>query len=272
MSISDECHAQRTWSEVPPARHPARAGITGMVMPSSNREKGGASNMKWIQALRTNTRLRRIVTRTSVLAVGLALMPLLPQAAQATTYTINPVSVKATAPMTGNTANQADANCQNDGANSGNDVVVGGGVFETISADGVMADNAQRLEGSGPSPDGTSFASGTSDTNDQYWIGVDGVGGMTDPNGAFEVWALCDNNNTLTGSSGTKIVENDLPYPSTSLSANPVGASCPPGTKLLSGGAYVTNPWGSLKPIASYPFVSSNGKTTPSLYPAASGS
>jgi hypothetical protein len=129
-------------------------------------------------------------------------------------------------------------------------VVTGGGITITTSADGVMAGNAQRLEGTEPSGDGTN-SSANNTYNARYWLGVDGAGGMNDGNGADRAWAMCDGSATWTG--GTTITSVTGPYPSTSLSAVPVTVGCPAGSHLISGGGYSSPPNGAMKLIASYP-------------------
>jgi hypothetical protein len=135
-------------------------------------------------------------------------------------------------------------------SNTSTDVVTGGGITITTSPDGVMAGNAQRLEGTEPSPDGTN-ASTNNTYNAPYWLGVDGAGGMMDSSGSATAYAVCDASATWTG--GTTITTTILQDPTTSMSAVPATATCPTGTTVVGGGGYVNPPNGAFKVIASYP-------------------
>ena len=139
---------------------------------------------------------------------------------------------------------------------SANNVVTGGGIQILTSADGTMAGDAQRVEGTGPGTVSGSFSS-NNDTNARYWEGVDGTGtNNSDPNGGAYAYGLCDNTKTFTAT--TTVVTASVNHPTSNTDFTPAKVSCPAGTQLLSGGGYTTPQDGDLKLIASYP-SDSNG-------------
>jgi hypothetical protein len=180
-------------------------------------------------------------------------MILVPLPAQASPSITTVRSAKTAAPAA-NSRVIATADC-----GSASNVVTGGGVSMTTSADGTMAGDAQRVEGTGPGTVSGSFSS-NNDTNARYWEGVDGTGtNNSDPNGGAYGYGLCDNNKTFTVT-GTTIVTASVNHPTSSTDFTAAKVQCPTSyPNLLSGGGYTTPQDGDLKVIASYP-SDGNGK------------
>ncbi len=186
--------------------------------------------------------------------------------AQAAPPTITTVASAKTAAPGVNSRVIATADC-----GSVNNVVTGGGVSMTTSADGTMASSAQRVEGTGPGSASATFSTNNS-TNAEFWIGADGTGtNNSDSNGGAIAFALCDNAKTYTG--GTTIATASVNHPTSSTDFTPATVSCPANTHLLTGGALTTPQDGDLKVVGSYPSdvngnPVANGATNPAYWSA----
>jgi hypothetical protein len=210
------------------------------------------------------TRPRRSGTRASQQqrVVALTVSGLLMLAAGATTLALGSASANAattspglpdvtvhatTTPMTNAaaTAINVTASCP-----SGTTLVGGGAFLQKIPPDTTVPGNGLKLNGTVPSD-----ASGNPVTNNastpSNWTAVAGFGGQSDTNDQASAFADCATGGPtattviVSGPAGTSI-QGNAPIITT--------ATCPSGTRLLSGGALGVPPSEpSFKPIASYP-------------------
>jgi len=131
-------------------------------------------------------------------------------------------------------------------------LISGGGINQTI--DTATASNGNHVNGTEPSPDGSTESTGTPGvvaTDVARWLALGGSGAMVDSSFSTTAFALCLTSNLITH---TQVVMNRLTGPTTASTPAVAVASCPTTTVLLGGGARTTPAnTGSLKPIASYP-------------------
>lgn len=134
---------------------------------------------------------------------------------------------------------------------SGSSAAVCGGL---VSGGGVRMDqavlaNGVHVVGSFPTPDGIS-ASLHGDRDPTAWIGAGGIGGQATSGVTTWGYALC----LAAPGLRTQVVSASTPGPTATFSGVLATATCPPGTRLLSGGARTTpGTVGSLKPNGSFP-------------------
>ncbi|MGC1734159.1 MAG: hypothetical protein WA731_16140, partial [Pseudonocardiaceae bacterium] len=196
--------------------------------------------------------LSLVASTLVVLATGLVTVTLLPATASAAGPATTTVSVTVQSPgaTSGPAATfseiETDADCAN-GA-----LISGGGIDQTIGTG--MVSNGNHVNGTEPSPDGTTEFTGTPGvvgTDIAHWLAFGGSGGAADPSFSTTPFALCFTSSVITH---TQVVMNKAAAPTTSSAPAVVVASCPANTVLLGGGARTTPASvGSLKPIASYP-------------------
>lgn len=153
----------------------------------------------------------------------------------------------ATAPMTNaaNSAIKVTATCP-----AGSTLVGGGAFLRKIPPDTTAPGNGLKLNGS-ISADASGNPLTDNASTPSSWTAVAGFGGQSDTNDQATAFANC-----ATGGPTTTVVKVSAPVgPSTQ--GNPpktTTATCPSGTRLISGGAVGVPPTeGSFKPIASYP-------------------
>ncbi|MFF7755154.1 hypothetical protein ACFZCP_39420 [Streptomyces sp. NPDC007971] len=131
-------------------------------------------------------------------------------------------------------------------------LISGGGVDQAIGTG--TASNGNKINGSSPSPDGSTEYTGTTGvvgTDVTHWLGIGGSGGAVDAGFSTTPYAVCLNSSLI---NHTQVVMNKLAGPTGSSTVGLVTATCPAGTRLLGGGARITPASvGSLKPIASFP-------------------
>lgn len=153
-------------------------------------------------------------------------------------------------PTVANTEVKADAACTSP------QIVAGGGVSLTFTGNGI------HVNGTEPSTDGTSELTGTVTgsvaSSPPHWLGISGAGGQGEAGAADTPFAMCFLPNSNIGTSpnitGTTVVMNEASGPNGVYGVSLTVATCPSGTRLLSGGARTTPASvGSVKPIASFP-------------------
>lgn len=131
-------------------------------------------------------------------------------------------------------------------------LISGGGINQTI--DTATASNGNHVNGTEPSPDGSTEsigAPGVVATDVARWLALGGSGAMVDSSFSTTAFALCLTSNLITH---TQVVMTRLAGPTTASTPAVAVASCPTNTVLLGGGARTTPAnAGSLKPVASYP-------------------
>ncbi|MFJ9852761.1 hypothetical protein [Streptomyces sp. NPDC101150] len=137
-------------------------------------------------------------------------------------------------------------------ADCGGGLISGGGINQAIGTG--MASNGNHVNGTAPSPDGSTEYTGSTGvvgTDVTHWLGIGGSGGAVDADFSTTPYAVCFSSNLI---NHTQVVMNKIAGPTTSGTVGLVVASCPANTRLLGGGARSTPASiGSLKPIASFP-------------------
>lgn len=109
--------------------------------------------------------------------------------------------------------------------------------------------NGTHLVGSFPTPDGIG-QSASADANPVVWIGAGGIGGQATSGVTTWGYGICVD----AGPTATTVVATTRPGPSETFTGVLATATCPAGTRLLSGGARTTpGTVGSLKPNGSFP-------------------
>jgi hypothetical protein len=191
--------------------------------------------------MHTSGPLRRLVrTRAGAVgAVGLALSVAavaLPASAAALSTSV--VSASATGPYAAMTEGDASAAC------SGR-LVSGGGA----RVDQSILSNGTHLAGSFPTPDAIG-QSADADVSPTAWIGAGAIGGQATTGVTTWAYAICLD----AGPGSTRVSVASTPGPSATFTGALAVATCPAGTRLLSGGARTTpGTVGSLKPNGSFP-------------------
>ena len=128
--------------------------------------------------------------------------------------------------------------------------LVSGGGTRLAQSTPTVTHNGIRLYASTPSP-GVDAASASGERNPTRWLSSGGSGGGV-PNDAQTLgYALCLNAGFV---AGTQVVVASTTGPAGTFQTAHATATCPPGTRLLSGGARTTpGTVGSLKPNGSFP-------------------
>ncbi|KPM52752.1 hypothetical protein CcI49_25620 [Frankia sp. CcI49] len=206
------------------------------------------------------------------LALGVALAVAFPGAAHANTVGVTVKTPGATSgPGTPFTEISTHADCA-----SG--LAFGGGINQAIGTGTVS--NGNHVNGTSPSPDGSTEYTGTTGvvgTDIAYWLGIGGAGGAADAAFSSTPYAMCVTSNLI---NHTQVVMNKVAGPASASTVGLVTAVCPTNTVLLGGGARTTPASiGSLKPIASFPtfndsthsygqIAAGNGETNPNAWSA----
>jgi hypothetical protein len=127
----------------------------------------------------------------------------------------------------------------------GSRLVSGGGA----RTDQPVLSNGTHLAGSFPTPDGIGQAA-DGDVSPTTWIGAGAIGGQATSGVTTWAYGICLD----AGPAATRVVVSSKPGPSGTFTGVLATATCPAGTRLLSGGARTTpGTIGSLKPNGSYP-------------------
>jgi hypothetical protein len=127
--------------------------------------------------------------------------------------------------------------------------LVSGGGTRLAQSTPTVIHNGIRLYGTVPSPDGTS-ASLDGDAGATRWLASGGSGGGVPSDAQTIGYGLC----LGAGPSATQVVVASAPGPAGTFTTTHATATCPPGSRLLSGGARTTpGTVGSLKPNGSFP-------------------
>jgi hypothetical protein len=146
----------------------------------------------------------------------------------------------------------------------------GGGLNVTTTSGTTQQQDAIHLMETTPSPNGSTEENGTN-TDDTYWLGDGGTGGMGGGNYTVQPFGVCFTDTTI---NGTQFVVNSISGPTSTDSMTPVTATCPSGTLLLGGGAQSTEASNeSATMIGDYPSDSSgdavaDGSTNPTSWTA----
>ncbi|GAA1183041.1 hypothetical protein F4556_001572 [Kitasatospora gansuensis] len=131
-------------------------------------------------------------------------------------------------------------------------LISGGGINQAIGTG--TSSNGNKVNGSAPSPDGSTEYTGSTGvvgTDVTHWLGIGGSGGAVNSDFSSTPYAVCFTSSLV---NHTQVVMNKLAGPTTSGTVGLVVATCPANTRLLGGGARITPASvGSLKPIASFP-------------------
>ncbi|GAA2753503.1 hypothetical protein [Kitasatospora cinereorecta] len=208
----------------------------------------------------------------SLLVLSAALVLALPGTAYANSVAVTVKTPGATAGPSGTFAEiSTHADC-------GSGLVAGGGIDQAIGTG--MSSNGNHINGTSPSPDGSTEYTGSTGvvgTDVTHWLGIGGSGGAVNASFSSTPYAMCLTSNVITH---TQVVMNKVAGPSSAATVALVVATCPAGTRLLGGGARTTPAdVGSLKPIASYPTfnnaghdygqkAAANGETNPDSWAA----
>jgi hypothetical protein len=181
--------------------------------------------------------------RLSVLALAgtVAALGALPVTAWAQSPSTSVVSGNTAGPSATFSEVTATASC-------GSTPLSGGGArlaetTQTVTANGI------HIDGSFPSPDGTAQATNGL-LNPADWVAAGGSGGAVPTDAQTLAYGMC----LAGGPTATKIVVASTPGPTQTFQAAETTATCPTGTRLLSGGARATpGTVGSLKANGSFP-------------------
>ncbi|HEY9373715.1 hypothetical protein [Streptomyces sp.] len=137
-------------------------------------------------------------------------------------------------------------------------LISGGGISQAIGTG--MSSNGNKINGTVPSPDGSTEylgSTGVVGTDVTHWLGIGGSGGAVNASFSSTPYAVCFSSSLVTH---TQVVMNKLAGPTSSGTVGLVTATCPANTRLLGGGARITPASvGSLKPIASFPTFNDAG-------------
>ncbi|MFI5999374.1 hypothetical protein ACIA98_03005 [Streptomyces sp. NPDC051366] len=199
-----------------------------------------------------NTGLLRRHAAGKALVMGAILALALPGTAYANTVSVTVKTPGATAgPGTTFSEISTHADCS-----SG--LISGGGINQAIGTG--MTSNGNKINGTSPSPDGSTEYLGTTGvvgTDVTHWLGIGGSGGAVNASFSSTPYAMCFTSNLI---NHTQVVMNKIAGPTTSGTVGLVVATCPANTRLIGGGARITPASvGSLKPIASYPTFNDSG-------------
>ncbi|MDD9380794.1 hypothetical protein M8Z33_29910 [Streptomyces sp. ZAF1911] len=197
------------------------------------------------------TVLRRAVAGKS-LVIGTLLALLVPGSAYANTVG---VTVKTPGATSGPAATFAEISTHAD-CSSG--LISGGGINQAIGTG--TSSNGNKVNGTSPSPDGTTEylgSTGVVGTDVTHWLGIGGSGGAVNASFSSTPYAVCFTSNLI---NHTQVVMNKVAGPTSASTVGLVTATCPANTRLLGGGARITPAdVGSLKPIASFPTFNDAG-------------
>ncbi|MER6997150.1 hypothetical protein [Streptomyces sp. NPDC000410] len=191
------------------------------------------------------TLLRRPVAGKALVASALLAM-LVPGIAYADTVGVTVKTPGATAgPVSAFSEISTNAACS-----SG--LISGGGITQAIGTG--TSSNGNKVNGTSPSPDGSTEYTGSTGvvgTDVTYWLGIGGSGGAVNGSFSSTPYAMCFSSSLI---DHTQVVMNKIAGPTTSGTVGLVVATCPANTRLLGGGARITPASvGSLKPIAGFP-------------------
>ncbi|MFD9407172.1 hypothetical protein ACFWBN_09165 [Streptomyces sp. NPDC059989] len=219
---------------------------------------------------------RMFPRRSTIPGKALILGALLTVAVPGTAYA-NTVSVTVKTP--GATSGPASANSEiSTHADCSSGLISGGGINQALGTGGAV--NGNHVNGTSPSPDGTTEYTGTTGvvgTDLTHWLGIGGTGGQVNASFSTTPYAMCFTSNLI---NHTQVVMNKANTPTTGSTVGRVTATCPANTRLLGGGARTTpGNTGSLKPIASFPTfndsahgfgqkAAANGETNPDSWTA----
>lgn len=136
--------------------------------------------------------------------------------------------------------------------------LLAGGGTRLAQTTQTVTHNGIHIDGSFPSPDGTAQGP-DGELGPTHWVAAGGSGGAVPTDAQTLAYGVC----IQAGPTATQVVVASTPGPSLTFQMNRVTATCPSGTRLLSGGARTTpGTVGSLKPNSSFP---SDGAGTPAL-------
>ncbi|MGW7098871.1 hypothetical protein [Streptomyces sp. NPDC054838] len=131
-------------------------------------------------------------------------------------------------------------------------LVSGGGTNQAIGTGSGV--NGNHVNGTSPSPDGSTRYTGTTGvvaTDVTHWLGIGGTGGQVNTSFSTTPYAMCFTSSLI---NHTQVVMNKVNAPTTGSTGGLVTATCPANTRLLGGGALVTpGNTGSYKLIAGFP-------------------
>ncbi|MFZ3474583.1 hypothetical protein ACODT3_03165 [Streptomyces sp. 4.24] len=186
------------------------------------------------------------------LVIGALLALLVPGSAHANTVG---VTVKTPGATSGPGSTFAEISTH---ADCGTGLISGGGINQAIGTGTVS--NGNHVNGTAPSPDGTTEYTGSTGVvaaDVTHWLGIGGSGGAVDAAFSTTPYALCLTSSLI---NHTQVVMNKVSGPGPASTVGLVTATCPAGTRLLGGGARTTPAEvGSLKPIASFPTFNNAG-------------
>ncbi|MFF3209786.1 hypothetical protein ACFYYB_03900 [Streptomyces sp. NPDC002886] len=218
------------------------------------------------------TGLLRRFAAGRTLALGAVLALALPGTAYANTVSVTVKTPGATSgPATGNSEISTHADCASGLAS-------GGGINQAIGTGASV--NGNHVNGTSPSPDGTTEYTGSTGvvgTDVTHWLGIGGSGGQVNASFSTTPYAMCFTSSLI---NHTQVVMNKANTPTAGATAGRVTATCPANTRLLGGGARTTpGTTGSLKVIASFPTfnnsahsygarAAANGETNPDSWSA----
>jgi hypothetical protein len=124
--------------------------------------------------------------------------------------------------------------------------------------------NGIHIDGSFPSPDGTSQGS-DGELTPTRWVAAGGSGGAVPPDAQTLAYGMC----IAAGPTATRVVVASTPGPTGTFQMAQVTATCPAGTRLLSGGSRATpGSVGSLKPNGSFPSTASGTPVVSGVNPS----
>jgi hypothetical protein len=127
--------------------------------------------------------------------------------------------------------------------------LVSGGGTRLAQSTPTVLHNGIRLYASAPTPDGAS-ASASGDAGPTRWLSAGGSGGAVPSDAQTIGYGLCLD----AGPTATQVVVASVPGPGGTFATVRAIATCPAGSRLLSGGARTTpGTVGSLKPNGSFP-------------------
>ncbi len=179
--------------------------------------------------------------RAALLAWALLAAATAPEMAQGDAPTTSVASGNVAGPSSTFTEVRATADCAGQ-------LLSGGGTRLAQSTD-VVSHNGIHIEGGFPSPDGQA-QSPDGDVGPTRWVAAGGSGGGVPNDAQTLAYAVC----LASGPTATRVVVATTPGPSGTFQTVHATATCPGGSRLLSGGARTTpGAVGSLKPSGSYP-------------------